>query len=229
LTTQHRELLRKVSIFEGLGDREIDQLAALLVERSYSKDRVIVSHEEPGDSLFIIVDGRVKVVLYGESGREIILSIFKEQDFFGEMSLLDHQPRSANVIALEDARVLILKHDDFGDFLKKSPAAALNILAEMSRRLRKADEIISNLALLDVFGRVARVLLDLASEDGQEQEEGIEIKARPTQQEIANMAGTSRETVSRALSEFQKRGLIQATGRSIVLYRAFLTQHEWKR
>ena len=145
------------------------------------------------------------------------------------MSLLDNQPRSANVIALEEARVLILKREDFADFLKSAPAAALNVLAEMSRRLRKADEIISNLALLDVFGRVARVLLDLASEDGKECEEGIEISARPTQQEIANMAGTSRETVSRALSEFQKRGLIQATGRSILLRRAFLSQHEWKR
>ena len=225
----YSDLLRRVSIFEGLGDKEIEKLGDLLVEKVFPKDHVIVSHDEPGDSLFIIVDGRVKVVLFSEAGREIILSVFKNKDFFGEMSLFDNHPRSANVITMKKSRVLMLKREDFVRFLKASPLAALNILAEMSKRLRRADEIISNLALLDVYGRVARVLLHLAREEGVEVEEGLKIESRPTQQEIASMAGTSRETVSRALSDFQRRGLIRTTGRSILLRRAFLSEHSGRK
>ncbi|NOZ85154.1 MAG: Crp/Fnr family transcriptional regulator [Deltaproteobacteria bacterium] len=221
----YEELLRRVSIFEGLRDKEITKLSKLLAEKVFPKDQLIVSHDEVGDSLFIIVEGRVKVVLFSESGREMILSIFKKNDFFGEMSLFDNHPRSANVIAMKKSKVLILKRDDFVDFLKSSPVATLNILAEMSRRLRRADEIISNLALLDVYGRVARVLLHLADQEGKEVEDGLAIHSRPTQQDIASMAGTSRETVSRALSEFQRRGLIETTGRSILLKHAFLLEH----
>ncbi len=170
---EYTELLGKVSIFHGLDSRALDQLGARLKPVDYAKDALIVGQDDHGDSLFIIETGRVKVVLYGESGREMILTLFRGGDFFGEMSLLDGQPRSANVIAQENSRVLVLSRDDFVKHLTEFPATALNILSEMCMRLRRADDVIGNLALLDVYGRVARVLIDMAKKDGKESDEGI--------------------------------------------------------
>lgn len=215
------ELLRHVSLMEGLDDEALMRLSASLRPLHFPKDALIVSQDDPGDALFIIEQGRVKVVLYGESGREMILTTFRAGEFFGEMSLLDGKPRSANVIALEDARVLTLSRDDFVRHLQERPTIALNILAEMSRRLRKADEVIGNLALLDVYGRVARVLIDLAQREGESTDEGVVIHERPTQQDLASMIGTSRETVSRVLSEFQRRGFLSMQGKRILLSHGF--------
>ncbi len=221
---KHLELLSRVSIFKGLSPDAQRGLAEALKPMSFTKDALIVSQDEAGDALYIIESGRVKVVLYGESGREMILSIFRHGDFFGEMSLLDGQPRSANVIAVEDARVLVLSREDFVHHLERSPSTALNILSEMSLRLRKADDIIGNLELLDVYGRVARVLIELARKEGQPSDEGVLIKERPTQQDLASMIGTSRETVSRVLSEFQRRGFLSMQGKTILLTQGFVEQ-----
>jgi CRP-like cAMP-binding protein len=217
----HAEMLKKVSLFENVEDAELERITNLLTSRDVPKDAQIVTQDEPGDALFIIARGRVKVVLYGDNGREVILTILKAGEFFGEMSLVDDMPRSANVIASEDATVLILKRDQFTEHVRKSPAMALNIMAELSKRLRRADEIIGNLATLDVYGRVAHIMIELAKKDGEEVEEGILIRERPTQQDIASMIGTSRETVSRVLSEFQKRGFVEMRGREILLSRKF--------
>src|SRR5437660_7011842 len=190
--------------------------------RSAEAGSVIVSAEEPGDSLFVIARGKVKVVLYGETGREIILSLLHAGDFFGEMSLLDRQPRSANVVAVEDADLLSLDHEAFRTHLATHPTTALAVLAEMSRRLRPADEGIGNLALLDVYARVARTIRELAHKEGEPADGGLLIRERPTQQEIAGLIGTSRETVSRALNDFTRRGLLEMQGNQILLRRACL-------
>jgi CRP-like cAMP-binding protein len=224
---QYAELLKGVSIFADLSDAAIGNLENLFMAKNYPKDALIVSQEEKGDSLFVISHGRVKVVLFGESGREIILSIFRRGDFFGEMSLLDDQPRSANVLALEKSELLVLRRQSFVQHLREHHEIALKIMAELSRRLRKADEIIGNLALLDVYGRVARNLLDNARAEGVVTDEGILIKERPTQQDIASMVGTSRETVSRALSEFARRGFVEVSGRSILLKHQRLLEEEY--
>ena len=219
---KHRELLERVSIFSDLDERGLDDLERLMVQSRYAKDALIVSHEEVGDALFIVVAGRAKAVLLGESGREIILYLFRPGDFFGEMSLLDNEPRSATVQALEDTSLLVLKREAFHRHIREYPATALSILREMSRRLRRADEVIGSLALLDVYGRVARMLRELAERDGVESEEGVLISERPTQQDIAAMIGTSRETVSRALNDFAKRGYLTMDGKAIFLRHAFL-------
>lgn len=220
------ELLKKVTIFADLDDGTLGGIERLIVEKTFPRDSVIVGQEDPGDALFVVSKGKVKVVLYGSSGREIILSLFKSGDFFGEMSLLDNQPRSANVIALEDSTLLVLERRAFADHLQSQPRTALKVLSEMSRRLRRADAIIGNLALLDVFGRVARFLRDLAKNDGEAVDGMVIIRQRPTQQEIASMIGTSRETVSRALSEFQRRGFIELSGRRIALRSSFIVEEE---
>lgn len=221
--SSHADLLRNVSLFANVDESELHRLSALLSERAFSKEATIVSKDEPGDAMFVIARGRVKVCIQGEAGREVILNILKTGDFFGEMSLLDDLPRSASVVAAEDSSVLILKRDQFAEHIKNSPTTGLNIMGELSRRLRRADELISNLALLDVYSRVAHIMIDLAKRDGHEVEEGILIKERPTQQDIASMIGTSRETVSRVLSEFQKRGFVEMRGREILLSRKFTT------
>lgn len=215
------ELLQKVSLFQNVAPEELVRMADILAPREYRKDAQIVTQDEVGDAMYFVARGRVKVVLFGDNGREVILDILTAGEFFGEMSLFDDQPRSANVVASEDATVLVLKRDQFHEHLTHSPGTALNVIRELSRRLRRADEIIGNLATLDVYGRVAHILIELAKKDGEEVEDGILIRERPTQQDIASMIGTSRETVSRVLSEFQKRDFIETRGRAILLSRKF--------
>lgn len=215
------DYLKRVSIFNDLDPHSLASLGGLFKEKTYDKDALIVGQEDAGDALFVVTGGRVKVVLYGSTGREVILSLFKPGDFFGEMSLLDNQPRSANVIAVEESRLLVLDRSSFARHLTANPKTALNVLAELSRRLRRADSIIGNLALLDVYGRVARYLRELAKAEGKPHANGVEIRERPTQSEIAAMIGTSRETVSRALSEFQRRGFIEIVGKRIILRPGF--------
>jgi len=220
-----RDLLRRVSIFSHLDQAGLAAIERLMEIRTCSGEAVITGQEDPGDSLFVLVRGKVKVVLYGESGREMILSIFKSPgDFFGEMSLLDNQPRSATILAVEPSTLLILKRRDFQAHLEANPRTAVAVLTELSRRLRHADEVIGNLALLDVYGRVARKLREMAEADGEETEEGVVIRERPTQQEMAATIGTSRETVSRVLSELARRGYIEMTGRRLLIRRSFLLE-----
>lgn len=216
------ELLRQVSIFRDLPQDTLADLARRVWHREAAAGSVIVSQQEPGEALFVIASGKVKVVLYGETGREIILSILRGGDFFGEMSLLDRQPRSANVVAVERALLLGLDREAFQTHLAAHRRTALAILAEMSRRLRHADEIIGNLALLDVYARVARIIRELAQNQGETVDGGLLIRERPTQQEIAGLIGTSRETVSRALNDFTRRGLLEMNGKQILVSWGFL-------
>jgi len=217
--TAHTELLQRLSLFQGVEPDELVRVGSELTERVFSKDAHIVQQDQPGDALFIIARGRVKVVIYGDNNREVILNLLKEGEFFGEMSLFDEQPRSAHVIASEDTQVLVMTREQFEQHVHRSPRTAINVIKEMSRRLRRADEIIGNLATLDVSQRVVHIMKDLAEKDGEEVPEGILIKERPTQQDIASMIGTSRETVSRVLSELQRGGFVEMRGRQILLTR----------
>jgi len=212
------DLLAKVSIFSQLSTADISDLVGLVSVKEFVKDTPVLHQMDPGDALYIIVSGKVKVSRYGEDGREIILTTLGPGDFFGEMALLDSEPRSADVTTKEDSLVLLLKRDDFIAHIRKYPSVAVAVLVEMSRRLRRADEKIGNLALLDVYGRVARVLLDISETEGVVTEKGIVIESRPTHQEIAAMIGTSRETVSRVLSDLAKDGYLTIQGKKIVIH-----------
>jgi CRP-like cAMP-binding protein len=205
---QTTEFLATVPLLQGLDDAELTRLAELMRERSYPKGSIILFEDDPGDSLFIVRSGRVKVVLVGEDGREVILTILGPGEHFGELSLIDGQPRSAHVIAVEDTQLVVLRREDFRKRVDQSPALAWALLTALSRRLRRADEQIGRLVLLDVHGRIAKLLLDNAGPDGV-------IEKRLTHQTIAQMIGASRETVSRAMREFQERGLIDVHRRQI--------------
>ena len=204
--------LRSIPLFEHLRDPDIERIQGFARERSYPKNNVIVFEEDPGDSLYVVLNGQVKVVLIGEDGREVILSTPGKGDFFGEMSLIDDQPRSAHVIAMEDSRLLVLRREDFHQCLAAMPGIAIGLLRAMCKRLRQADDKIGGLVLLDVPGRVARLLLEMADEG-----DGEHITKRITHHLIAQMIGSSRETVSRTMRILMDQGLIDVTRSRITL------------
>ena len=199
-------------MFAGLDRPELQSFAELTRERSYPRGSVILFENDAGDSLFVVRSGRVKVVLIGEDGREVILGVLGVGQHFGELALIDEQPRSAHVIAMEDSNLIILRRDDFRKRVESLPSVAWSLLTELSRRLRRADDKIGGLVLLDVPGRIARLLLDLAEESGTQM-----IEKSLTHQTIAQMIGASRETVSRAMKEFQEAGWITVERRRISL------------
>ncbi|HVO35827.1 MAG TPA: Crp/Fnr family transcriptional regulator [Gemmatimonadales bacterium] len=204
------DVLKKVPLFSDLSEAELARFAEVTREREYPKNSVILFEDDPGDALYIVSAGQVKVVLIGEDGREVILSVLGDGDFFGEMALIDDEPRSAHVIAMRDSQLLVLRRDDFQAQLVAQPKIGLKLLRVLVQRLRQADEKIGGLVLLDVNGRVARLLLDMADEGG-----GPKITRRLTHHTIAQMIGSSRETVSRAMRELVDRGLIDVTRREI--------------
>ncbi len=208
--TRTAEFLATIPLLSGLGAVELQRFADDARERNYAKGTVILFEDDPGDSLFIVRGGQVKVVLVGEDGREVILGMLGVGAHFGELSLIDSRPRSAHVIAVEDSQLIVLRREDFRRRVEESPAVAWALMQELSRRLRRADEQIGSLVLLDVDGRIARLLLNAAGEGG-----GARIERRLTHQTIAQMIGASRETVSRAMREFQDRKLITVVRRQI--------------
>ncbi len=211
------DFLRRVPLFDALGSSEIDALAELAFTRSFTKGQLIILVAESGDSLFIIRKGQVKVSLLHEDGREFILSLLGEGEFFGELALLDDRPRSANVVATEDTELIILKRTDFQELVNRVPAIAVSLLEELAGRLRRTDEQVGGLALLNVYSRVAKTILRMASDSGVETSEGVLIEHRPTHQQLANMAGTTRETVTRALKQLEDEGYIHCRGREILI------------
>ncbi len=213
------DLLRRVPLFEVLKDDDLEAIAKVTITRGYDKDQVIILAEEEGDALFIIAPGQVKVSIVSEDGREVILSPLGEGAVFGELSLLDGKPRSANVVATEDTQLYMVRRPDFLQLVYKVPQIAIGLLAELAARLRKTDRKIEGLALLDVTSRISETLLQLAEEQGAQTELGVTIESRPTHQQLANMSGTTRETVSRVLKRLEGQGYISTEGRSITILR----------
>ena len=211
------ELFRQVPLFSGLEDEDLESLISVATRRKYPKEGVIFFEHDVGDALFMIVSGRVKVTILSDDGREIILAMLSDGDFFGEMSLLDNEPRSATAIALQETEMVVLHQRDFLSIVEKRPRVLINLLSVLSSRLRKANQQIGNLALHDVYGRVARILLEMASENGNRQPDGRVSFRRPTHQEIANMIGATRETVSRMISDLHRQGYIEISGKNVII------------
>jgi len=205
-------VLQKVPLFSQLAPADLQRVLDLAREKAYPKNSVILFEDDPGDALFVVASGQVKVVLIGEDGREVILSVLGEGQFFGEMSLIDDEPRSAHVIAMEDSNLVVLRREDFESILLQTPLIAVALLKELTRRLRQADEKVGSLVLLDVHGRVARLMLEMADEEG-----GERITRRLTHHTIAQMIGSSRETVSRTMRDLVDKGHIAVSRKDIVI------------
>jgi len=190
----------------------------MLKPRDYAKNRVILFSHDPCDAFYVVMSGQVKVMLIAEDGREVVLSLVRAGDFFGEMALMDDEPYAASAIAMEDSKVLMLHRDDFRRCIMEMPGVALGLLRALCGRLREADHKIGGLMLLDVSGRVAHLLLELASRG-----DGVHITEPPTHQIVAQMVGSSRETVSRTIGLLAVEGLIEVSqGRISILNRAAL-------
>lgn len=211
-------IISNARIFGALTGKDIMTLAKMGERRQWRKGSQIISQGDEGNALYLIISGKVNVVLYGEDGKEVVLSIMKEGDVFGEMALFDGEPRSASVEAIEDAECFIIHGDDLLKYIKGHPSIALNFLAHLSKRLREADKKIGGLALLDVCGRIAHTLLGIANTDSNMQERGVVTIERLTHEDIAAMIGSSREVVSRALKKMSGEGYIKIEKKRFVLH-----------
>jgi len=210
-------VLKNIPLFADIKDEILEKIFDLVQKRVYKRNNIILMEEDVGDTLFILNEGSVKITRLSDDGREVILSILGDGDFFGEMSIFDGESRSANVIALEDSKVFILKRGDFLDLLEKHPKIAIALLQEMAVRLRRSDQQIEGLSLSDAESRIAMSIIRLAEDLGVIKMGQVIINNLPFQQDIANMAGTSRETVSRMLKALERKGLIQRKGRKLII------------
>jgi CRP/FNR family transcriptional regulator, cyclic AMP receptor protein len=217
-------LFRKFPLFADLDDRELAAVAAVAKARRYAKDDVVFYEDESGDVFFLIREGQVKVTMISPEGKEIILSLLGPGDFFGEMALLDDEPRSATVVATQPLELMAIWRSDFLQILADNFSITRKVLAEISRRLRSASSRIESLATMDVYGRLARFFLDLAKEQGKVLDTGYVAVTRPTHQSIANMIGTSRETVSRLIHDLMRQNLLLSEGKTIYLKSTALDQ-----
>ena len=224
-----RAAIARAPLFAALPISAIEDLTGRVAVRRVAVNSAVVTQDEPGDSMFVIMSGRVKVVIFGENGREVTLSILRPTDSFGEMSLFDGAVRSANCVAIEPTTLLVLSREDLMKHIQTHPRTSLNLLGEMARRLRRADETIAQLALCDVNERLIHRLVGLAREEGAESPDGLVVRRRPTQQELANMIGSCRETISRAFNQLARDGLIIPRGRSLVVTPALIEKAEKKK
>lgn len=225
------ELLARVPLFRALSHAEIKKLADVVILKKCEKGEAIVLEEDPSaNAMFVIVKGKIRISVTGFEGREAILAIMGPGDYFGEMSVIDGAPRSASVYAVAETELMLLRREDLLQQLETNPKLALSMLIEFSRRLRIADSRITSLALLDVYGRVANTLMDLARTKGKKVGSIAVIEHRPTQQEIAEMSGTTRETVSRVLNKLQRSGsLIVERDKILILRQEELKNEETDR
>ena len=217
---EREELLACVPLFRALSREEIKKLADVVIFKKYGKNEsILMEDDESANSMFVIVKGKIRVSVSGVEGKEAILAIMEPGDYFGEMSVIDGQPRSASVFAVEATELMVLRREDLLAQITKNPKLVLSMLIEFSRRLRQADMRITSLALLGVYGRVANLILELAKTKGRRVGNMVIIENRPTHQEIAEMSGTTRETVSRVLGKLQRSGTLIIERDKIIILR----------
>ncbi|MGD8567082.1 MAG: Crp/Fnr family transcriptional regulator [Gammaproteobacteria bacterium] len=206
-------MLRNVSLFSDFSEAELQAISNVTAVRTYPKNTIIISEGDNSDSLYAILSGKVKVYLSDDEGREIIINIQGAGEYFGELALLDDAPRSASVMTLEETRLAVISKSAFEECLTKHPELGLRIIRELSARLRHLTQNVKSLALMDVYGRVARTLLDMAEPSGDK----LEIRQKLTQRDIASMVGASREMVSRILKDLSTGGYITIQNKTITI------------
>jgi CRP/FNR family cyclic AMP-dependent transcriptional regulator len=212
--------LTQVSIFKGLDDDEVHDLITIAKKRTFRSGEVIFHRDDPGQMLYIIKEGKVKICLISPDGQEISLVVFGKGEYFGEFALLDGLPRSADAIAVEKVECYTLLRSDFHSVIMKNPKIAIQVMEVLCERLRKTDQQVEDLIVLDVYGRVAKKLLELAQTHGLKQEDGsILINMRLTQQDLAAMVGASRESVNKVLGHYTDKQYITTDKHKITLRR----------
>lgn len=209
------DFLKSVNIFSDLSESELNSIQEICKTRKYPKNSMIILEEEMGDVVFIVMSGTVKITRVNDEGKEVILAMLGSGEVFGEMAILDGESRSANALSQENCEVVTINREDFLNLLKTNNKVSLNLMTEFAIRLRKSDQQIEALSLDDAEHRIGVSILNLAEELGVIRQGAVTVENLPYQQDIANMAGTSRETVSRVMKTFEDRGLITKTGHKL--------------
>jgi len=207
-------MLENVPLFSGLSGAALIEIEQHSMVKSYKKNAIVINQDDETYSLYVILSGSVKVYISGEDGREAVLNHQSAGDYFGDLALIDKQPRVASVMTTEASRFLVISREDFMVCLSKNPEIAINLIKPMTSRMRMLAKNVSSLALLDVYGRVARVLLEQADQ----QEDGEMLTEKMTQQEIADMVGASRAMVSRILKDLKAGGYISVDKKRITIH-----------
>jgi CRP-like cAMP-binding protein len=213
------ELLVRSPLFARLSPAELQKIGALFRRRRYRASEPVFREGDPGTALYIVDTGEVKILLGGPDGKEVTLSLLGPSEFFGELALLDGEPRSADAIATVPTELLVLPRDDFTRFLFEVPAVAVNMLAALSRRFRRTDRLVHDAAFSDVRTRVTRVLVELADTRGKPVDGGVAIGPRLTQADLATMVGVTRESINKCLRALATQGLLRhERGRLVILH-----------
>ncbi len=210
---QPTHILKNIPVFSCLDEDELFELNSVAIKRVFPKNSLLINEGDKTDSLYIISSGKVKAIITDENGKEVILSIFGPGEYFGELAFIDGEHRSASIITRETTEVLIISREGIRDILSTNPNLAFNLLIGVVKRLREANKQIESLALMDVYGRVARLLVHLAEPYGNKQR----IEDKLTHQEIANMTGSSREMVSRIFKDLIYGGYISVKNKQITI------------
>jgi CRP-like cAMP-binding protein len=211
------EVLTKAGLFQGVEAGAAEALAAGLSYADYHRGEAVFTEGEQGDTLFIVISGKVKIGRRAADGRENMLSVMGPSDMFGELSLFDPGPRTATATVLTDARLASLAHSSLRPWINDRPEIAEQLLRVLARRLRRTNDALADLIFTDVPGRVAKALLGLAERFGSEDGNGLRVHHDLTQEELAQLVGASRETVNKALADFSGRGWMRVDSRAVTI------------
>ena len=212
--------LKQVPLFADLADEEVRDLMTVARRRAFRAGEIIFHREDPGQVLYVIKEGKVKICLISPDGQEMTLTILGKGEYFGEFALLDGLPRSTDAIASERVECYTLQRTDFHNAIMKNPKIAIQAMEVLSKRLRNTNQMVEDLIFLDVYGRVAKKLVELADAHGAKAEDGgIRIEMRLTQQELASMVGASRESVNKVMGYFTEKNFISTDKHRITLHR----------
>lgn len=214
----YETLLAKQALFAGCSLAQLTELARKLQPRSYREGDVIFYMGDPGTGLYLVTRGTVKVSLESADGQETMVALILPGDLFGELAVLDGEPRSATAVAMEPVEALFLRREDFVDFIEHTPGMAMRVIGMLCRRLRQTDELLGDLVFYNVSGRVAKKLLELARTHGVHVNGGVAIRLPLTQQELANLVGSSRESVNKVMRYFRERRYVSIDRRYITLH-----------
>jgi CRP/FNR family transcriptional regulator, cyclic AMP receptor protein len=215
--TPVEDVLRETPLFEALTDEDASALRAGIINVHLDRSERLFSEGDPGDKLYIILSGKIKLTKAAPDGRENLLSVHGPGEMFGELSLFDPIPRTSSATAVTSAVLAGIAHDDLRSWLSNRPAVAMHLLQALAQRLRRINEVKADLVFTDVPGRVAKALLDLAERFGSPGMLGIQVNHDLTQEELAQLVGASRETVNKALADFAARGWIQLAAKSVLI------------
>jgi CRP-like cAMP-binding protein len=211
------DVVRRAPLFAGLDQESAESLIAQMTTTHMERGDILFHEGDPGDRLYVLGEGKIKLGQSSPDGRENILAVLGPGEMFGELSLFDPGPRTATATAVAETQVLALSTEQLREYLSGRPQVALTLLAALARRLRRTNESLADLVFNDVPGRVAKALLDLASRFGRPVEEGVMVSHDLTQEELAKLVGASRETVNKALADFAGRGWLRLEARAVLL------------